>query len=294
MSGGLSDFRGLRLLSLGFLLAVRTLGKPTTSPTCPTAESVDVFWSVVVLCTSVYLMVDFGGCLFCACKLRWFDWLGARLGCLGYAVTAVTLGLAVSGLVLYGRAFTYQIKCVGLVGVMVVICAGTFILGILAWWLLIDSDVGRSRSIGDGVGDEEACCCSRSCRGSACVLFCELDPWPAPLKGRPQAIDAELGFPSSPAVAPSPASASRLARSGSGSGDGRSVFRVLERSGEVLYTGRTRQAVRSWVKRNLDREKRKRIMIEDRPRSKRRLKKASNPSPAQGAVSRTPKTAAEV
>ncbi|CAE7614519.1 PIP5K1B [Symbiodinium natans] len=276
---------GIRLLSLGFLLAVRTLGKPKALPTCPTAESLDAFWSLVVLCISMYMMVDFGGCLFCACKLSWFEWLGARMGCFGRTIKATALGLAVYSLVLYGRSFTYHIQCVGVVGVFVIICAGTFILGMLAWWVLVDSD--RPQSLGDGVGDEEA--------SSVCNLFCELDPWPAPMKSRglgsPDVTElATTAFPSSPAGITIPPSPSRLGRS-SGSSDGRSMFRVLDRSGEVLYAARTRQAVRTWLKRNLDREKRKGALVEDRPRSKRRLKKHSTGK--VGAVSRTPRPAAE-
>ena len=236
-----------------------------------------------------------GGCLFFSCKLTWFDWLGARLGCLGLAASTTILGLAIWSLLLYGRAFTYHIQCVGVVGVLVIICSVTFILGMFAWCLLIDSDSGGPLSLGDGVADEDHRCSGCCCRG-VCRIFCELDPWPAPAKGRPGSlsVDVELGIPNASPAARVPPSPSRLGRSsGSGSGDGRSVFRVLDRSGEVLYAARTRQAVRSWVKRNLDREKRKGIMIEDAVRPKRRLKKSSGPSPA-GAVSRTPKRSVEV
>lgn len=284
----------IRLFSMVFLLVIHGIGKPKTLQTCPTAASVDGFWSMLVFWTSLYVMIDMGGCLFCACKLRWFEWLGPRLGCLGRAINAVSMGLAVYSMVLYGRAFTYHIHCVGVVGVFVIICAGTFVLGMLAWWLLIDSDSRRPQSIGDGLGDEEPRCC-RSCCRDVCNLFCDTEPWPGP-KGR-AGPDMETGLPPSPhsaTVGQVPPSPSRLGRSsGSGSGDARSVLRVLSRSGEVLYTARTRQAVRTWLKRNLDREKRKGALVEDRPRSKRR-KKPPTPGPKGGAVSRTPKPASEV
>ena len=128
------------------------------------------------------------------------------------------------------------------------------------------------------------------------VISSATQPWPGPMKSR-AGPDIESGLPPSPhaaSVSQAPPSPSRLGRSsGSGSGDARSI-RVLGRSGEVLYTARTRQAVRTWLKRNLDREKRKGALVEDKPRSKRRLKKPPTPGPKGGAVSRTPKPASEV
>ena len=249
---------------------------------CPASASLDDFWSAMQWFALMYFVVDFGSCFFFACSSIW---IRQSLSYFGRSLSCVTVMLASWGIFLYSRAFAFHIRCAGIFGVIVMLFFFVFVVFTVIWCLMVECDfcldTGGNESTRCWLGNPFNCCRVHQ-------LFCNLDAWPIPPIPSSSVLDLEKGdaSPVRCVQKPSPptpdTSSGRGMRSspGSGSNHERITFRVIGRQGEVLFASRTKQTVRTWIKRNLDREKRRGVMIEERPRSKRSMKKRLSPSSA--------------
>eukprot|EP00931_Biecheleriopsis_adriatica_P121543 TRINITY_DN96612_c0_g1_i1.p1 TRINITY_DN96612_c0_g1~~TRINITY_DN96612_c0_g1_i1.p1 ORF type:complete len:344 (+),score=37.32 TRINITY_DN96612_c0_g1_i1:35-1066(+) len=302
----------MRLSSLSCLLTLHYL--PLRDSDLPAICSADAentlnFESSAMLLAGAYLTLDVGCCLFCACRL---SWLAKRVYLIGRPCSILVTCLAVGGLFHYGRQLVkHSVRCVGLRGVIVGLGLFIYIFTCALWWMLVECDVLDVGFTEDqGLGAEESTYSS-----SGCKYFWSLEPWPVPpggaqVSGRSsngESGDEEQGLmgsrstprssrssrirassqPAATVVGKSSPqhSASGSAGGNASSGEAKAGIYVLNRNGEVLYVGRTRSAVMRWVKRNLDRDKRKGILIEERGLSGRSARSRSPKSTSRHATS---------
>lgn len=260
---------------------------------CPAAVSTEDFWSAAQWFALMYFMVDFGSCCFFACSSIW---IRQSLSHCGRSLSCLSALLASWGFFAYVRAFAFDLRCVGIFGVIAMLCFFVFVVSTVIWWLLVECDACQLEATGLGDDDSGSCALmANPLTWGCCRLFsqlcCSLEAWPS---GRGSAEDlAERGdaSPHGRDTRPSPSPDTSTSRGMRGSPIGSSggskdnehkiTFRVLGRNGELLFASRSKQTVRTWIKRNLDREKRKGVIIEEKRRSSRRSLKRLSPS-AQG------------
>ncbi|CAJ1399849.1 unnamed protein product [Effrenium voratum] len=235
----------MRLGCAGLLL-LQPQKDPRAPPYCP---SFDDFWAAVRVLAACYFLIDVGGCLLCACKPSWLR----RVGCLGRPVSLVGVCLAVAGLVRYGKALSQHIRCVGTFGVVTLLFCFVFICSTLVWWAAIECDCF-------GLSDSPKAAASSWC--ALCRFCCELSPW-TPAQDR----------------ARSPRSSSQRSPEKE-----RLSFRVLAPSGALLFSSRSRLAVRRWVRKNLPRAKRAEVTLEERRRGRSRGRGGGSSSLSADAV----------
>ncbi|CAK9024997.1 Uncharacterized protein SCF082_LOCUS16878 [Durusdinium trenchii] len=253
-----------------------------TPVSCPSSESFDSFWLLMRYFVMCYFALDLGSCFFCACSSRWHR---QNISQLGRALSLLGAIFALWGLFLYGRAFTYHIRCVGIFGVVALICCFIFLCSSFIWCLAVECDFCIIEPGSEDVSRPWSCSCCLHLGD----FFGGLDPWPRPPPRRekdleagetsPMHRDATTSVPrrSPPKLKSSPGGSS-------GKDESKMTFRVLSRDGVVVFAARSRQAIKSWVKRNLDREKRKGVLIEERPKSRRSFKKRMSPAGSRPSV----------
>eukprot|EP00438_Fugacium_kawagutii_P003094 Skav210376 [mRNA] locus=scaffold1526:49488:50381:+ [translate_table: standard] len=251
---------------------------------CP--AGIDDFWFVVQWFSLGYFVVDIGSCLLFACSSLW---IRQGLSRCGRSLACSSALLAGWGFLFYARAFAAtDIRCVGIFGVVAMLCCFVLMLSTVIWWVVVDCDACQLEA--QNLDDSPTCSCD--CCRLCSQLFCDLRPWA--IQSIQSPTDLERGDASpvhntkSSRPSPSPDTSSRVSRKSpmgsSGSKDGEKVtYQVLGRNGEPLFASRSKHSVRAWIKKNLDREKRKGVFIEEKPRrSVKRSSLKARSSPAQG------------
>lgn len=260
---------------------------------CP-AVSTEDFWSAAQWFALMYFTVDFGSCCFFACSSTW---IRQSLSQCGRSLSCLSALLASWGFFVYVRAFAFDIRCVGIFGVIAMLCFFVFIVSTVIWWVLVECDACQLEAT-NGLGDDDSGSCAliaNPVTWVCCRLFsqlCSLEAWPIGSAEDLERGDASPVHGRDTRPSPSPdTSTSRGMRGspigsigssgGSKDNENKITFRVLGRNGELLFASRSKQTVRTWIKRNLDREKRKLgkgVLIEEKRRSARSSLKRLSPS----------------
>eukprot|EP00435_Cladocopium_sp_Y103_P016339 s2039_g4.t1 len=158
---------------------------------CPAAVSTEDFWSAAQWSALTYFVVDFGSCCFFACSSTW---IRQSLSHCGRSLSCLSVLLASWGFFVYVRAFAFDLRCVGIFGVIAMLCFFVFVVSTVIWWVLVECDACQLEATGLGDDDSGSCALmANPLTWGCCRLFsqlcCSLEAWPSPGSLRGSAVE---------------------------------------------------------------------------------------------------------
>eukprot|EP00933_Yihiella_yeosuensis_P072487 TRINITY_DN80883_c0_g1_i1.p1 TRINITY_DN80883_c0_g1~~TRINITY_DN80883_c0_g1_i1.p1 ORF type:complete len:329 (+),score=34.87 TRINITY_DN80883_c0_g1_i1:54-989(+) len=249
------------------------------SDSCSRAPNIAFFWSTCFNFSGILLVIDFALCSFFACRP---SYLARFTGKIGRLVALVWAGIALNGLLQFGRQIKDGGDCVGPGSIVTFLLCFLNPLAWCMWSTFLDCDI-LDLGLNENTEEEDNCKCRISWRSLWLdIETVDLDAWPTPqVSASPRSVtespgdeeqgtffedyagskNSKKGFKSNAILKsgvdhPKSSGSCRSLGSRRGRSKVRTEIRVLRRD-EVLFVGKTKQAVRRWVRRNLkDREHR--------------------------------------